>query len=145
MNPDTSSMYDFAGPNYVAPVQSPSIKKPAPVQPVISGPEQPAENPTPHQNRPHGQLKYENNKQFQQKAGAATTTNAPPKTSALYEWGLLIASRDSSNYIAMKINKGFTRAKIGVNFQSEKARYLAEYEKLLMNGYKKRSLNSGNE
>lgn len=123
---DGGSLYDFAG-DYEAPAQMdfPVKNTPAPVKPVESLPVE-----TPHANRPHGQLKYENNLQFTQKADA-TPTNAPPKTSASYEWGLILASRDSSNHIALKINKGFTRANIGVNFQAEKARYLAAYKQEL--------------
>ena len=114
---DGGSMYDFAGDNYQAPAQAEPVE-------------------TPHQNRPHGVLKYENNLQFQQKVDAAPTDSAP-KTSARYEWGLLIANRDSNNHVALKVNLLFVRNSItGDNFKSEKARYLSEYEKLLMNGYK---------
>ena len=105
---DGGSIYDFAGKDYQAPEQAESTE-------------------TPHANRPHGQLKYENNKQFMQKAESAPTESVP-KTNALYEWGLILASRDSSNYIALKINKDFNRASIGANFKAEKARYLEAYK-----------------
>jgi len=134
MDNETGSLYDFVGPNYVAPVHTQAVKKQAQVQQAnsvpVETPAQPVENSTPHANRPHGVLKYENNKQFQQKADSAPV-NAAPKTSALYEWGLILASRDSSNYIALKINKDFPRANIGVNFKAEKDRYLAAYKKEL--------------
>ena len=115
---DGGSLYDFVDDDYVAPVQE--VVKKTPVIGEVN-----------HQaNRPDGELTYRNNLQFQQKVDSAPT-NAAPKTSAIYEWGLLIANRDSSNFIAIQVNKLFVRNNIhGDNLGSEKARYLTEYKRV---------------
>ena len=108
---NNGSLYDFVNDDYEAPTVE----------------NKPVE--TPHQNRADLSKPYSSD--FNQKVKQAVT-DSEPKTNANYEWMLLITNRTSSNHIAIKVNANFVRNSItGDNFESEKARYINEYNREL--------------
>ena len=110
---DNGSLYDFVSGDY----EAPTVANNAPVE-------------TPHQNRADLSKPYSSD--FNKKVRQAAT-DSEPKTSANYEWMLLITNRQSSNHIAINVNAKFVRNNItGDNFQQEKERYFNEYKTEMM-------------